>query len=855
MHRLRAITEQRPLIDLRPLRTHCLPVIAAIGLIHTGVLAAEKERQVLTGELELVKGEDIVFGLEVPDEQRRAFLSLEARMEMPPHKWRGGFMPCVDYFVNGTKLVQLERLVSFHDAGDVPMFGGGSSCWRGPYGNWRVVYSPDWKPFSQENTPAELGDNPYLHVFDISDLARPGGENELRIRHNIPHWGMVKVAFRRVRVLPSHERPKPLPGFRDVPDLGGRPVIPRRHFSVDYSAELKSGGAVVVRVADDLYVVASKFSCPNQGLNRLEAQPTENAKWQVAREGDTCLAAECSAYRLSRRLHLHEDRIEVRDTLSNLTDDVLGLRFGHEIRAANDELGRTYLGGLLVPKKEGRAGLDVHTAENPTVYVCRQGSGLGLLPRDNVFRAHISLELRDGAHGIHDKHFALGPRASYTLRWEIYPTERAYYYYDFINAARRALKANYLIDGNMAFAHGHEGNMQHGHPTDRRAITDEVLHSFVRCNNLKYASLLTISRLDETGNRVSGSGAPKYTHGTGVMADLGRWNRYWLDKVIARYRRLHPEVELIPYLDPYVTSEPGAAEKYADSVATNADGTPQLYTSARLSVMYPTLDNSYGKALERFFDYLLEHADGFYMDESTMYENVKSGSFSFRDDTWDEHSCIMDLGSGFDEKAATYVVKRKVTSSALYTLPFRLRQIRKAKVMGKSVWMNFAPMAEEECALQSYRFAEAHSNEGPVYSHLTSPLSLANDHLELSEKDLGRSIRTKLLYGGLYLTYGIKYETDGNLLQDLYPIHPVELHCGYVIGKDKIVTCVSGEYGFGDDSELTVRFYDPSGFRLPDRTAALLTSEQGALASVQLKAGEMAIAFRGSASPAERDGR
>jgi len=122
--------------------------------------------------------------------------------------------------------------------------------------------------------------------------------------------------------------------------------------------------------------------------------------------------------------------------------------------------------------------------------------------------------------------------------------------------------------------------------------------------------------------------------------------------------------------------------------------------------------------------------------------------------------------------------------------------------------------------------------------------------LELSEKDIGRSIRTKLLYEGPYLTYGIKYEADDNLLQDLYPIHPIELHCGYVIGKNKTVTCVSGDYGFGDDSGLTVRSHDPSGFRLPDRTASVRTSEQGALAGVQLKPGEMAIISR-----AQRRGR
>jgi len=846
MKRTEPVSHKSKPVDRVPLGLFAvaqLIIAVSIGLIGREVQATEAAVDLQTDEIALVKGKDIVLHFTVPDGRRGTFLALEARMEMPPHKWRGGFMPCVDYLVNGKKLVELDRLVSFHDAGDVPLVGGGSSCWRGAHGNWRVVYSPDWRPFSQDNTPAELGSSPYLLVFDVSDLVRPGEENELRIRHNIPHWDMVRVAFRNVRILPSYERPRPLAGFRDAPDLHGRPVIPRRDFEVDYSAKLVDGGAIVIAVADDRYVVASKFSFPNGGLNRLESQPRKDRDWNVRRGGESRLTAECSEYRLDRRLLSYPDRIEVRDMLTNLTDGILGVRLGHEIRIPKDGLWKTYMRGLLVPSKEGRGGLQVHTTENPTVYVCRKSSGLGLLPRDTVFRAHISLEMRDGAYGIHDRHFALAPHASYTLRWEIYPTARAYYY-AFINAARRALGANYLIDGNMAFAHGHEGNMQHGHSTDPRPITDEMIHRFVCCNNLNYASLMTISRLDEAGNRVSESGAPNCTHGTGFMADLGRWNRHWLDKVIAKYRWLRPDVKLVPYVDPYVTSEPGAAKKYADSIATNADGTPQLYTSARLSVMYPTLDNSYGKALEPFFDYLLEHADGFYMDESTMYENVKSGSFSFRDDIWDGHSCIMDLGSGIDEKDATYVVKRKATSSALYTLPFRLRQIRKAKAMGKSVWMNFAPIAEEECELQSYRFAETHSNEGAVYSHLASPLSLANDHLELTERDIGRSIRTKLLYGGLYLTYGIKHETDGNMLQDIYPIHPAELHCGYVIGKDKIITCVSGDYGFGDGSDLAVKLYDPAGLHIPGRVVPIHTTEQGRLARVELRRGEMAIVFR-----------
>ena len=63
-------------------------------------------------------------------------------------------------------------------------------------------------------------------------------------------------------------------------------------------------------------------------------------------------------------------------------------------------------------------------------------------------------------------------------------------------------------------------------------------------------------------------------------------------------------------------------------------------------------------------------------------------------------------------------------------------------------------------------------------------------------------------------------------------------------GKDKIITCVSGEYGFGDDSELGVKFYDPDGLHIPGRSLAVRATEHGSLDTVKLREGEMAIVFR-----------
>ena len=378
-------------------------------------------------------------------------------------------------------------------------------------------------------------------------------------------------------------------------------------------------------------------------------------------------------------------------------------------------------------------------------------------------------------------------------------------------------------------------------------LTDEDIVTLVRANDAKYIVLSTISRLDEQGGRMPPAGDGAYAHGTGLLGDYGKWNRQYLEQVIARFRRLCPDTKLLPYLDPYVCSEPGATEKYGDSLALMPDGGPQLYTDHKMPVFYPTLDNSYGRALGEAFDYLLSVADGFYMDESTMYYLPGVGAFSYRDDTWDGHSCKMNLGSGYEEVDATYELQRKVTNSALYTRAYRLRQLEKAREQGKAVWMNFEPMSEEEAALQSYRFVECYASSAPVYSHLGCPVSLANEHVERAETDIGDSMRRMLMFGGLYLTYGIKYRTAGNILQDLYPFTPVELHCGYVIGKEKIITCSSGTYSFGDRSALAVRYYDNSGFHLPDRDVTIPAGAAETQADVDLREGELAIVF----SPAQ----
>jgi hypothetical protein len=49
-----------------------------------------------------------------------------------------------------------------------------------------------------------------------------------------------------------------------------------------------------------------------------------------------------------------------------------------------------------------------------------------------------------------------------------------------------------------------------------------------------------------------------------------------------------------------------------------------------------------------------------------------------------------------------------------------------------------------------------------------------------------------------------------------FPITPIELRAGVVIGRERILTNRSGRFGWGDDSGATPYVFDGQGKRVPD---------------------------------------
>jgi hypothetical protein len=59
----------------------------------------------------------------------------------------------------------------------------------------------------------------------------------------------------------------------------------------------------------------------------------------------------------------------------------------------------------------------------------------------------------------------------------------------------------------------------------------------------------------------------------------------------------------------------------------------------------------------------------------------------------------------------------------------------------------------------------------------------------------------------------------------MYPITPLELHAGYIIGGERIVTKLSGLYGWGDASAHEVHVFDDTGREVVNFQAPLITED------------------------------
>ena len=108
------------------------------------------------------------------------------------------------------------------------------------------------------------------------------------------------------------------------------------------------------------------------------------------------------------------------------------------------------------------------------------------------------------------------------------------------------------------------------------------------------------------------------------------------------------------------------------------------------------------------------------------------------------------------------------------------------------------------------------------------------------------SLRRLLDYGAVLALPGWSEEPKGtSFLQRMYPITPLEIRAGMVLGEERIITSRSGRYGFADGSPAEVYVFDADGKQVAEPRVRERTTGQGSvLAEVRMPSDHFAILVR-----------
>jgi hypothetical protein len=743
--------------------------------------------------------------------ERKLALSLAARLDSPT---LGGSTFSMQIAVNG-KPVELGRLLN--KPLETEMLNGLKLDWFGT-GAWRVVYSPDYQAGNREDNPNCLvGGHAYEFTLDLAGLLRAGA-NEITIRHS---EGLINndLVLKDVALGDAPPRVASLEP-REDPNAPLKRIAPRDASRVDYRVKILPHGGLAVGFGQHAFTVNSGFSYPNAGWNTLSPSRRSGEeeiwqpRWPPTGSGDSLqVAARGRSYRLVRTITRRRDHLAISDKFTNLTPADLHLSLKHMISTAGLKQSEVFVHGLRSRIGQGNdAGGD-----NPTVFVRAGGDGLGLVAEDDVFRAQSMQQATasPAEAGLADNYFMLGPGETYEVRWSIYPVPEGDYF-DFVNAVRRNWGTNFTIPGPFAFA---------PHPSVERDQTPDP-RSWLRHAGLGIVSL-----------QIPMPEPMVLAHGLAFLKEPAEQQR--LKEQADRLRAAVPRVKVLQYLHVYITRLDDAVRTYHDAAHLGPDGKQMTYDAGNWKPTFwlflPTTENAYGREMNKTFDLVLDRLgfDGVYWDELAVSAQPIAHRVS------DGHTAVANM--------QTMTIQEKVALAPLYCQGYQVQQVRRVLTAGKILIGNGEPVTQTMTRLHFPRFVEAWRPENLRNAHLYCPLGLSSPDRVRGEDDIVPSIRSHLLNGGLWYYYcgwNAVRLTRPSPAVHLFPFTPVELHEGYLIGRERILTAKSGLFGWGDNSPVRVCVFTCDGKEVTDFKAPRHKIEGKSYTELRLPQGGIGIIER-----------
>jgi len=660
-----------------------------------------------------------------------------------------------------------------------------------PDGAMTIPYAPSSEAYNRHPYYALIdGYKGCEFEFNVAGLLKKG-RNTLTFRNLVKPGlkGDYDVTLDRVEFRVKAKAPKAA-ALKPAP-TGELPVCePQTAFPKTYRNLTHGSAAIGFAVNGERFEVRSSFTAPD-GKRYSGSSPF---------------------YSHQRKVIEHDEWIEVHDTFRNLTNEHVPIIHTHTCALGRRGKG-FWISGIHLPTGTGRQSVPEH----PSVFAVTEKSGVGMMPLDDVFRVHGDEVSGEGAITITDPHFVLKAGGEYTAEWAIVPVTRPDLW-AFVNAARRALDVNFTMKILSAF-------LDYRNPV--RQWTDEQYRNFIERKSANVvADGLYCARWK--GRLPQGVAFHELVKDPKNVA-------YYIN-AHNRIRKLYPDgsVKYAIYYHCYIDVMDESVERFKDARRLDAAGNHMSYSLDYYRLYVPTLENEFGKEIGKGIDIRLDKlgADAFYWDEY----NSSRGKYTYTPGMWD--GCSGDI----DPK--TFKLRRLKSAVHLVSLPFLEHHIKRV-IERVPAFFNGAPHSRTLARLKFQCFTETGSISNCHRMLLYTPVALGDHLTERSEKDSYRVMLRALDWGCLYAWYSRTiYPTHKTLTEHMFPATPIELHEGYIIAKERIVTNRSGLFGWADDSDFNIYVYDREGRLTDGKEAKKVTRDGKTYAEIRIPEGYSAAVVR-----------
>ncbi len=706
----------------------------------------------------------------------------------------GGWAPCWQLEVNGDRLTPMgtrtiPRLLNKPLTLKHKDYG---TALTSKNDRWYSLYMPDYHAADSRFSPATK-EASRVEV-DISDAVYTDRENLVRIR-----FGRVAppLAVRDLKIT-ARDNPSKLPAKKD----DKTPYIRMTRLPLPDFKLVEDKDTLNVHLKDEVIPIRSRFSIPEGKYVTMSG-----------RKLDT------KYYTVSRKIEVKENRIDVYDTFTSRFKELIGLKMQYE--TAGDKFSPIWVAGDKSPQE-----ISFQGGRNPSVFggLEAKNIGIGLIANDDILRGQNVARCENGFFGIGSDTFALSPGESRTVEWSVYPVMSADYF-DFINTVRKVWNVNFPIPGgwclgmNTYSTYTKEAvkSIQRNFALTRRSIP---IHAWRHLGG-KYAKYRGC--INGIGYNAPAVRAVK-PDGKIVLESPAPFHKF-NDFILARCKEFTPDIERFIYFHNQISVQ-ADDEKYDDCRVIKSNGQKGYYGTPNSKIFVPTHENQLGKDIIDTIDWIVARhdIDGIYLDES----NYCGYTATYNEKMWD--GCTVELDENFK-------VKRKFSFVPLLKLKFTLQFFDRIMNHHKKLFMaNSAPETRSEMRFKIPRFEETASSRWIVLSHLFTPIQLG-DMLTFrnTPRDMATDQRVALTRGALYYHYNGGTGCP-SLTSKMWPFTPIELHSGYLIGEERILTVYSGEYGwYGTGKLAQLHVFNELGREVADYPAEVISTSAGVMTKLMLQ--------------------